>query len=96
MAWPPQSPDLNIMESVWDYMNRRKQLRHGNPQKSCGNFSKMLEIFYLPSILKKCVSISPYIHSALKHCASTITLQLPWTPCPPSSKDIHVNGMLVA
>ena len=24
MVWPPQSPDLNIMESVWDYMKRQK------------------------------------------------------------------------
>ena len=35
MVWPPQSPDLNIMESVWDYMKRQK--------KNCGNFSKMQE-----------------------------------------------------
>ena len=26
MVWPPQSPDLNIMESVWDYMKRQKDL----------------------------------------------------------------------
>ena len=43
MVWPPQSPDLNIMESVWDYMKRQKQLRRRNPQKNCGNFSKMQE-----------------------------------------------------
>ena len=24
MEWPPRRPDLNIIEAVWDYLDRRK------------------------------------------------------------------------
>ena len=24
MAWPPRSPDLNIIETVWDYLDKKK------------------------------------------------------------------------
>jgi transposase len=27
MEWPPQSPDLDTIKSVWDYMKREKHLR---------------------------------------------------------------------
>lgn len=27
MVWPPQIPDLNIIEAVWDHMKRQKHLR---------------------------------------------------------------------
>lgn len=48
IVWAPESPDPNIIESVWNYMKRQKQLR----QKNCGKFSKTLGTTYLPSTLK--------------------------------------------
>lgn len=31
MVWTPQSPALNIIKAVWDYMKRKKQLRLPKP-----------------------------------------------------------------
>lgn len=33
MVWAPQSPDLNVAESVCDYMKRQKTLRQSKPTK---------------------------------------------------------------
>lgn len=33
MVWPPQNPDLNIMELVWDYMKTENTLREPKSKK---------------------------------------------------------------
>lgn len=47
MVWPPQIPDLDIMEYEITWRDRRKR-----KQKYCGKFAKMLGS-YLPSTLAK-------------------------------------------
>ncbi|GBM47052.1 hypothetical protein AVEN_68372-1 [Araneus ventricosus] len=46
MSWPPNSPDLNLMEHIWDV--RERQLRAQTP--SCPNISTLrdrcLDIWY--------------------------------------------------
>jgi len=56
MVWPPQSPDLNIIESVWDYMKRKKQLRL---PKSTEELWLVLQDVWanLPSSFKNCVQV---------------------------------------
>ncbi|KAK1794182.1 hypothetical protein P4O66_011080 [Electrophorus voltai] len=55
MVWPPQSPDLNIIQSVWDYMRRQKDLR--KPTSTEDLFSKMFGTTYQPSSFKNCVQV---------------------------------------
>lgn len=41
MAWPPQSPDLNIIEHVWDYLDRAKYRR--SPKNTTELFNVLRE-----------------------------------------------------
>lgn len=55
-VWPPQSLDLNIIESVWDYMDRflHGQIRGSlHPQTICGWFSKVFGMTCQPSSFKR-------------------------------------------
>ena len=58
--------DLNIMESVWDHMKRRRQLRRLNPQKNCGNFSKMQEQLTCQVPEKLCAGVPRRTAAVLK------------------------------
>ncbi|GBM98327.1 Transposable element Tc1 transposase [Araneus ventricosus] len=61
MSWPPNSPDLNLMERIWDVMER--QLRAQTPP--CPNISTLrdryLDIWYnlSPVMYQKLVASMP-------------------------------------
>lgn len=57
MVRPPQSPDLNIIWSVWNDKKRQKDLRQPTSTSICGDFSKMFGTTYLPSSFKNCVQV---------------------------------------
>ena len=67
MVWPPQSPDLNIIESVWDSMKRQKDLRQPT---STGDLWLVLQGVWnkLPAefLPKLCASVPRSIDAVLK------------------------------
>ena len=42
MDWPPQSPDLNIIEAVWDHLDR--EWNKGQPKSKEELFTKSKEV----------------------------------------------------
>lgn len=55
MVWPPQRPDLKIMECVWDYMKGQQDAKKPKSKKIWSSFCKMFGITYQPSGFKDCV-----------------------------------------
>lgn len=67
MVWPSQSPDLNIIDSVWDYMKRPKDLRKPT---STDDLWLVLQVVWnnLPAVFlqKLCASVPRRIDAVLK------------------------------
>lgn len=66
MDWPPQSPDLNPIEQIWDHLDSRLRME---PQSSLDNTFECLK--------KSWDEISTeilcrYIHSMKKRCQEVI------------------------
>ena len=66
MKWSPQSPDLNIIESLWDYLDQRKATKQ---PKSNGHLCQFLQDAWdnilLDYINKLQLSISKRINAVL-------------------------------
>ena len=55
MTWPPQSPNLNLIEMVWDELDRRVKEKHPNKCSAyVGTPSRLLEKHSSRSWLREC------------------------------------------
>lgn len=66
MAWPPPSRTPNIMESIWDYERRQRQLRLWatlNTQENCGETCEIFNKTFQQSIRKFASQIFPALHA---------------------------------
>lgn len=66
MDWPPQSPDLNPIEQLWDHLDRR--LRKTPPVSVTDAWEKLAQFW--GEIDKSVLQI--YVHSMKRRCEAVI------------------------
>lgn len=71
MDWPPQSPELNPIEQLWDYLDT---LLRSTPQTSQAATFKMLNRHW--SNISQGV-LKTYVHSMPRRCKAVMKLE--WT-----------------
>lgn len=66
MNWPPQSPDLNPIEQLWDHLDR---LLRKDPPSSARN--AWLKLSKLWSEIEP-ITLETYVHSMRRRCLAVI------------------------
>ena len=57
MVWPPQSPDLNPIEAMWDYVDSRVLKVLEPPKTRCGSKCRMRGTAFQKKFLKSTFSL---------------------------------------
>ena len=61
MEWPPQSPDLNIIEAIWDHLDRKKFEKQPKSQEELWEVLQNAWNSISPNVLQKLQESIPKI-----------------------------------